>query len=417
MFSLKFFSLISIIILLILFGTFLREPLFIISTLPLFSYLALSLIFSQGISEIKIKRENEESLIQEGNSFLINTLIENPSETSFLVLIDDLIHERLGLSEGSNVMLYELKGKEKLNMKYLVTPLDIGSFEVGPINIQIFDYLGNYFKAYTFDEKFKIKVYPYYEYFEKLNIKPKHLRFWPGESLSKRTGSGLEFFGISELLPGEYARRINWKATARTNKIMKNIYHAELGSDSLIIVDLRKINDIEINGFSLISYIKRAAILLSYNLLRERYKLGLLILGDSAYKVPSGFGKRQFDKILLVTLEAKSGSQVDIRLLNEYVKVMFPITTQIFIITPAIDLTVVYSIVELYFRGYQIVTVIPSPLPPLKLDEFKERLLKIERENIASLLRKYSMVVEWNLKDPLILEINKVAKIWNRYTR
>jgi len=149
MFSLKFFSLISITILLILFGTFLREPLFIISVLPLFSYLALSLIFSQGISDIKIKRENEESLIQEGNSFLINTLIENPSETSFLVLIDDLIHERLGLSEGSNVMLYELKGKEKLNMKYLVTPLDVGSFEVGPINIQIFDYLGNYFKAYT----------------------------------------------------------------------------------------------------------------------------------------------------------------------------------------------------------------------------------------------------------------------------
>lgn len=418
MFSFKFFASVFIIIFLIFIGTFLREPLFIISSLPLFCYFILSLIFSPSIPlEINVKRENDESLIQEGNSFSVKISIENRDENPCLIFINDLLHEKLSLSEGSNIMLYELKGKEKLSMNYIVTPLDIGSFEVGPLNVQLMDYSGNYFKEYFFDEKIKIKVYPFYEFFEKLNVKSKHLRFWLGENLSRKTGVGLEFFGISELLPNEYTRRINWKATAKTNKLMKNVYHAELGGDSLLIVDLREVNNVNMDGLSLVSYIKRASIFLSYNLLKERHRLGLLILGDFIYKIPLGFGKKQFDKMLLVILESKTGSQVDIRILNEYVKIVFPVSTRIFIVTPAIDLDVLYSIAELYLRGYQIITIIPSPLPNFKADYLYERILKMERESIASLLRRYSMVVEWDLRKPLNLEIKKIAKVWNKYLR
>jgi Uncharacterized conserved protein (some members contain a von Willebrand factor type A (vWA) domain) len=198
---------------------------------------------------------------------------------------------------------------------------------------------------------------------------------------------------------------------------MKNVYHAELGGDSLLIVDLREVNNVNMDGLSLVSYIKRASIFLSYNLLKERHRLGLLILGDFIYKIPLGFGKKQFDKMLLVILESKTGSQVDIRILNEYVKIVFPVTTRIFIVTPAIDLDVLYSIAELYLRGYQIITIIPSPLPNFKADYLYERILKMERESIASLLRRYSMVVEWDLRKPLNLEIKKIAKVWNKYLR
>jgi len=203
---------------------------------------------------------------------------------------------------------------------------------------------------------------------------------------------------------------------------MKNVYHYEVGTESVIVIDYRSINNLEKDGKRMLDEEIKLALLISYRMLRDRYRIGLLLIGDKIYRLKPSFGLKQFNRILSTVLEANPGMSIDIRLLKDYVPLLFPITVQILMITPATDEASIYAIIELVRKGYEVTAILPSHLEfidfeTIKNKEIVKKFLEIERESLIIKLSRYCNVIDWETNQPIDLVISKNVEAWKRYQR
>ncbi|MFN3384831.1 MAG: DUF58 domain-containing protein, partial [Archaeoglobaceae archaeon] len=98
--------------------------------------------------------------------------------------------------------------------------------------ILAFKFLGLFLKELSL--KSEAKVYP--RFFREFLIALGMI----GEGKpSKEAGIGLEYFGSREYVPGDDLRAIDWKATARRQKIFVKEFHKEAGRGAIFVYDLR----------------------------------------------------------------------------------------------------------------------------------------------------------------------------------
>ena len=111
-----------------------------------------------------------------------------------------------------------------------------GVYQVGPLVAVAGDPLGLVQRETVVAEPFELLVHPRVELvsdrpltrqFEDPPIRPPVSKPWP---------SGLEFYGMREYMPGDDLRRIVWRASARTGKIM--VREAEQGITDHITIML-----------------------------------------------------------------------------------------------------------------------------------------------------------------------------------
>ncbi len=416
----KIITLFFSIILLILIGSFLRNETILISSIPLFSYLIFLLIFKKEIKlDLEIKRNLNKEIIREDEELEVKLEISNKGDDLDYLYIIDSFQEGIELIGGSNAMLMKIKKNETKTFSYVIKVSEIGKYKIGPLELIAFDNTGSVFEKKDLAIHSSFKASPKISLFGEIKLKPKFTKSWPGEYAARAIGTGGEFYSVAELRKGEIAKRINWKATARTGKIMKNVYHAELSSDALIILDYRSSNDIMVREKSLLLYSAKASLLLAYRLLREKHRVGLLVMAEEIYRIAPSFGRKQFDRILYAVLDAEPGKLTDMRLLKDLVSLMFPITTQVIFISPILDVEVVLAIAELSKRGYQVICIIPNPFeskPEAEMDLI-DKLIRIERENYLHTVEKFANVLEWDMERSLDIELRKASTTWARLRR
>src|SRR5439155_1671090 len=70
--------------------------------------------------------------------------------------------------------------------------------------------------------------------------RPRRGRAWYGRVASRQIGAGADFWGVREYTAGDEVRRINWKASARLDRLFTNEYEGERSGDVVIVVDARR---------------------------------------------------------------------------------------------------------------------------------------------------------------------------------
>jgi uncharacterized protein (DUF58 family) len=424
MLTLKGFTIISSIVILIILGAASNDPRFYLLSLFPFLYLVIALVtFMDNQPKIKVTREIQEEIFSEGTQIDVELKVMNEgSKRLERLILEDLLPDDSKIIKGTNKIVTSLEPFEIKCFRYSILIKKVGKYFVGPINLVVFNRFGISKDNLIFDNKQEIKISPQVQLLRKISFLPKHLKFWPGEIVAKKMGIGNEFYGVIEQEESTDIKRINWKAIARTGKIMKNAYHKEVGTEFVIIVDFRSINNIENINFNLLELEIKTTLLVAYRLLKDRFRIGILIIGDKLYRLSPSFGKKQFSKILSVALDAKSGNNLDIRLLRYYIPLIFPINMHLIVITPAIDDASILSIIDLVRQGYQLTVIIPSVLNLLNFestqyDDVIRNYLKIERKTLISKLAKYCYVVDWNVNIPIDIELERNMEIWKRYRR
>lgn len=424
MLSLKGLALISSILIFIFLGLSTKNTQYYLLAIPIFTYTSLALLTSSE-SEIKINCDRiiENSLVGEGEECKVELLITNESKSKIeKIYVEDRIPKEAKIIKGNTKLIFSLKPNETRKISYVLKFDKIGKYMLEDPIFTIYDQFG--IRKYTFvlDAKKEIKVSPKIPLIHGIKLIYRNLKVWPGEILSKRQGIGNEFFGVSEYIEGDELRRINWKAYAKTGKLMKNLFHYELGTESIIVVDYRSINNIERSGKNILEEEAKLALLISYKMLRDRYRVGLLIIGEKLYRVKPSFGIKQFNRILSTILEASPGMAIDIRLLKEYIPLLFPITVHLIYISPAIDESSILALIELVRKGYHVTAILPSPLEFIDFDkvEYKEivrKYLEIERKSILARLSRYCNVIDWKVDQPIDVVISKNFEAWRRFQR
>src|SRR5205807_4957064 len=101
-------------------------------------------------------------------------------------------------------------------------------------------------------------------------------------------------------------KRINWKASARYNKLIVNETEAERVTDVMIVLD----TDVTFFGQTESELFERgirAAASFTRLLLRQSNRVGLVLQGGERGSIPAGFGSRHERRILYLLAAAKPG--------------------------------------------------------------------------------------------------------------
>jgi len=404
-------------------GTAVENVFFISISIPIAAYLALSFLFSQGIhTTISAKRSLSRSRIYEGEDAEVVLKLENRGVKLDFVEVIDKIPDGLGLSSGSNHEIIELRAGENYVFSYTVAPKLYGFYELGPTLIRVSDTQGVTVREKVYEATSLLKVFPKIQYIPRINIRPRRTRNWPGEILAKRPGPGLEFYSLREYVDGDPVKKVNWKASSKSDEsLFTNQFMSELGGDTIIVLDARTVSEVGEAPDSTLTFSIRVAAVTAHRLLRDRNRVGMIVIGSTLDKVFPGFGRRQFERVLTALAQTRPGTIWEIRNLGAYLSLFFSKMVQIIVISPLTDEKAFESVADIATRGYEVLLISPSPIEiekrGLQMDSahrFAERLLRIERQNKLNLLRKSVAVVDWNVDTPLSTTLQEATYAWNK---
>ncbi len=389
-----------------------NENRLVLASVPLIGYVVISLYFSNTrTSEVFVQRLIERKSLYEGEWFLVTIELHNRGSTDIEFLeVVDVIPSGMSVVSGFNHRVLQLKIGESHAFSYSLVSKTYGEFTIGPLRIRTSDIQNSISILKIYEDLTYLRIFPKVGYLPRMTIKPKTTKSWPGEILAKQNGNGLEFFGLADYVLGDPVKRINWKASSRFgDKLYTNQFMGELGGDTVIVMDARSVSQIGRTPLSTIDYSVRAAAAVSYRLLRDRNRVGLVIAGPSLTKVLPGFGRRQYNRILASISATKPSSIWEIRALGRYVSTFFSRAVQIIFISPLVDDGAVTSVMDIASQGYRILVISPSHLDAEQISitrksreyELGWRLAKLKRDNTLALLRQKIPVIDWRITSPL----------------
>jgi uncharacterized protein (DUF58 family) len=150
-------------------------------------------------------------------------------------MLEERVPERLGRTV--RVPVARLSSGNSVEHSYSLRCTRRGVYQVGPLVAVAGDPLGLTQRETVVAEPFELLVHPRIELvsdrpltrqFEDPPIRPPVSKPWP---------SGLEFYGMREYVPGDDLRRIVWRASARTGKVMVREAEQGITDQITIIVD------------------------------------------------------------------------------------------------------------------------------------------------------------------------------------
>ena len=148
-------------------------------------------------------------------------------------ILEERVPEKLGTPV--RVPIVRLPGGAEVSHQYTLRCERRGVYQIGPLVAVAGDPLGFSKRETVVAEPYELLVHPTVEVvsdrpltrqYEDPPIRPPVSKPWP---------SGLEFYGMREYVPGDDLRRIVWRASARTGKVM--VREAEQGiTDHITII-------------------------------------------------------------------------------------------------------------------------------------------------------------------------------------
>lgn len=142
--------------------------------------------------------------------------------------------------------------------------------------------LGLVERRYTEGEDKNVKVYPSYlmlNHYELLAMSNNLTDM--GIKRIRRVGNNTEFEQIKEYVKGDEYRSINWKASARRNQLMVNVYQEERSQQVYSVIDKGRVMQQAFNGMTLLDYSINASLVLSYVAIHREDKAGLITFSDN----------------------------------------------------------------------------------------------------------------------------------------
>jgi uncharacterized protein (DUF58 family) len=228
----------------------------------------------------------------------------------------------------------------------------------------------------------------------------------PDIDVSRIGVPGTDFREVREYVAGDPVRFINWKATARSGKLMVNQYEVEGKKAVWIFVDT---NAYMTYGESIRNFLEVAieiANSLAYYFTSRGHKVGLYVIGHSMNLYPD-VGKRQFRRISDKLTMIEAGNESLEHALENSKKLLAIYKPLVILIT-----RVEYS-KPAKFVSELIKMKIPVQIIALKSkmdgDEFALRLFELLRRSALRSVRK-ARVMEWNIEKPVRNLIVEVAR-------
>jgi uncharacterized protein (DUF58 family) len=247
----------------------------------------------------------------------------------------------------------------------------------------------------------RVVVLPKVEDLRRCDLRPSRLQARPGSVPSAALGPGTDFFCLREYTDTDPMRYINWKSSAKRGKLLVNDFQVERSGDVVLLLDARTALDGPEVRSRLLDLQVDAATSLASHFLKQRDRVGLLMLGEVFDVVPLSTGKRQFYRIFDKLLSVRPAELRSTTGVGHAIGRFFPTSPMVVAITSLEDEKIMISLEELGKKGYDVVVLSPDwfALEEGAMSEgeaLAQRMHRMRRIDMLAELARYCRVIDWD---------------------
>ncbi|HUJ71957.1 MAG TPA: DUF58 domain-containing protein [Verrucomicrobiae bacterium] len=198
---------------------------------------------------------------------------------------------------------------------YHVRPTFRGEFEFGDIFYRAQGALGLTGAQFRVSAPMQVKVYPNIKQLSQTELALAHASMLPGGLKPTRLlGEGTEFESLRDYVRDDDYRWIDWKATARRNRLTTREYETERNQRVVLAIDTGRLMGAKVGDFTKLDYVTNAAALLAQVALAKGDLVGVMLFANRivAY-LPPDKGREHLGQVVETLHRAQS-----VRLESDY---------------------------------------------------------------------------------------------------
>ncbi len=234
----------------------------------------------------------------------------------------------------------------------------------------------------------RLKAYPREETLRRI-LSPVETQAYTGSEVARVKGDGIEYADLREYVPGDRLRSINWRAWARTGRLVVNERHPERNTDVVLFVD----SFYEVRGpdGGTLDDAVRAAATLATRYLARRDRVGLVAFGGLLHWLEPNLGPGQRYRLIETLLETGVQPTYTWRAVNVLPARILPPKALVLALTPLADPRFVAALEDLRARGFDLAVIEVDPVGLVEpgasdAEMLAFRLWLLEREVLRSRL-------------------------------
>ena len=210
---------------------------------------------------------------------------------------------------------------------YILRPVARGEYNFGRLLVYAIGPIGLLARRFAFDADVMVPTYPSYLQMRKYQFMAISNRLTDiGVKKIRRLGHTTEFEQIKEYVRGDDYRTVNWKATARSGKLMVNQYVDERAQHVYCLIDQSRVMKMPFEGMSLLDYAINAALVMLNIAIYRQDKGGLIAFAEKIQgRVAASSKLTQMNRILEVLYNQKTAfKEADYERLYVFLKRRIP---------------------------------------------------------------------------------------------
>ena len=174
-----------------------------------------------------------------------------------------------------------LSSKKEIDLKYDLIPNERGIYKFGKTNVFVRSPLGFLERKIVLHTENQIKVYPSFLRLNQYSLQnfKAHINEI-GQKKIRRIGHSMEFEQIKNYVSGDDFRTINWKSTAKHQKLMVNQYVDEKSQQVYCAIDKGRVMKMPFDGKTLLDYSINASLIFSNVVLQNHDRAGVFTFSN-----------------------------------------------------------------------------------------------------------------------------------------
>lgn len=275
--------------------------------------------------------------------------------------------ETFKLVLGENTIGTRIDPGQAITFSYILQAKQRGEYRIGPCRVVTKDRSGFIFEEKELESYTSLLVYPTYEDVRRMKSFASRRRegMVYGAHRTRQKGMGSEFYGIRGYTTDDEYRRIDWKASARSGKLMIREFESEKNIRMMIFLDASSSMVSGSKFDNKLEYSIRAALLLTHLALERRDQVGLIVFSDKLhyYIEPKG-STGQFYRILEVLARVEGSGKKNLYGAVDYVVKRMKKDSFFFILTDMEEASQYFTQALILARSYENEVVLISPFGP-----------------------------------------------------
>ncbi len=378
--------------------------------LPLIVYIFVAALDAPSRLDLDAGRRMSTDRITQGSEIRVEIQVQNRAKSIAELHLAELSSFEYLHLEGATATAAALDPGETLEYAYTFQAAR-GVYNFPGVLARALEPFGLFETREELAAQANLLVYPQANALNALPIRPPQTKGFSGPISSRKSGAGMEFFGVRNFQLGDSLRHINWRTSARyPGSLFTNEFEQEQIADVGLILDARTKSDLSAPGGSLFEHAIQATASLAEIFLKEGHRVSLLVYSSYLTKVFPGYGKLHFEKILKSLSYVETGTNPAQEQYRYFPPRLLPPGGQLVYISP-LDYTDLAYLKRLRALGYAVLVVSPNPLDfEIRNSQIAShpdfdialRFARIERNILVRNLQGAGIpVANWNVDQPL----------------